>query len=63
MKNFKIIIPIEGVFDTSIYADNVKEALQILLDKQEQLEYYPYGHIKLKLDSVIITENDDKQIS
>ena len=57
MKEYNLIVPVIGTIQLSICAEDVEEALEILLDKQEDLERLPYGHLEMELSKIIVIEN------
>ena len=63
MKEFKFHIPIEGLFTIPIVAEDVKSALNILLEKKEELGIHPLGKIDLKVEDALVIEANPKIIS
>lgn len=63
MKEFKFHIPVEGLLSISICADDVKEALEILLDKKETFEKHPLGTLNLKIEDALAVEANPKIVS
>lgn len=63
MKEFKFHVPVEGLISISIVAENVKEALEILINKKEAFEQHPLGHLNLKLEDALAIEANPKIIS
>lgn len=63
MKEFKFHIPVDGLLTISICAGNVKEALEILLDKKEMYERHPFGNLNLKLEDALAVEANPKIVS
>lgn len=57
MKEYNLIVPVIGTVQLSICAEDAEEALGILLDKQEDLERLPYGHLEMELSKIIVIEN------
>ena len=49
MKEFKFHIPVEGLFTIPIVAEDVKSALEILLEKREEFGIHPLGKLELKV--------------
>lgn len=63
MKEFKFHVPVEGLITISIVAEDVKQALDILIEKQEAFEKHPMGHLNLKLDEALAIEANPKTVS
>lgn len=63
MKEFKFHIPVDGLLSISICADDVKEALEILLDKKETFEKHPFGTLNLKIEDALAIEANPKIVS
>lgn len=63
MKEFKFHIPVEGLFTIPIVAEDVKSAIEILLEKKEQLGIYPLGKLDLKIEDALVIEANPKTIS
>ena len=63
MKEFKFHIPIDGLLSISICADDVKEALEILLNKKEAYEKHPFGTLNLKIEDALAVEANPKIVS
>lgn len=62
MKKFNFVIPVHGVINTEIIANDAEEAVNILMDKKTMFEYHPSGHIEMEIENAIITFNDDNII-
>ena len=63
MKEFKFHVPVDGMLSISICADDVKEALEILLDKKEVYEKHPLGNLNLKFEDALAVEANPKIVS
>lgn len=63
MKEFKFHIPVEGLLTIPIVAENVNEALDILMDKKEVFEKHPMGSLELKLEEALAIEANPKIVS
>lgn len=63
MKEFKFHVPVDGLLSISICADDVKEALEILLDKKEVYEKHPFGTLNLKIEDALAVEANPKIVS
>ena len=63
MKEFKFHIPVDGLLSISICADDVKEALEILLSKKETFEKHPLGTLNLKIEDALAVEANPKIVS
>lgn len=63
MKEFKFHIPVDGLLSISICADDVKEAIEILLDKKETFEKHPLGTLNLKIEDALAVEANPKVVS
>lgn len=60
MNEYKIIIPISGAITINITAESVEEAVDILLERQEVLENYPYGKLNLEIDKIVVIPEEPK---
>ena len=63
MKEFKFHIPVDGLLSISICANDVKEALEILLNKKETFEKHPLGTLNLKIEDALAVEANPKIVS
>ena len=63
MKEFKFHIPVDGLLSISICAEDVKEALEILIDKKEMYEKHPLGNLNLKIEDALAVEANPKIVS
>lgn len=63
MKEFKFHVPVDGMLSISICADDVKEALEILLNKKEAYEKHPFGTLNLKIEDALAVEANPKIVS
>jgi hypothetical protein len=63
MKEFKFHIPVEGLFTIPIVAEDVKSAIEILLEKKEQLGICPLGKLDLKIEDALVIEANPKTVS
>ena len=63
MKEFKFHVPVDGMLSISICADNVEEALEILLNKKEAYEKHPFGTLNLKIEDALAVEANPKIVS
>lgn len=63
MKEYKFIVPIIGSAQLTACADTAEEALEIILEKQEELESLPYGHVDMDFSKVIVIENEINECS
>ena len=63
MKEFKFYVPVDGLLSISICADDVKEALEILLNKKEAYEKHPFGTLNLKIEDALAVEANPKIVS
>ena len=63
MKEFKFHIPVNGLLSISICAEDVKEALEIILDKKETYEKHPLGTLNLKIEDALAVEANPKIVS
>lgn len=60
MQEFKLSIPITGMITVPISADSVEEAIDILLEKQPDLERHPMGKLNLEVDNIIVIPVEPK---
>lgn len=63
MKEFKFHVPVEGLITIPIVANDVKEAVEILIEKQSAFEQHPMGHLNLKIEDALAIEADPKIVS
>ena len=63
MKEFKFHIPVEGLFTIPIVAEDVKSAIDILLEKKEQLGICPLEKLDLKIEDALVIEANPKTIN
>lgn len=63
MKEFKFHVPVEGLLTIAIVAEDVKSALEILIDKKDNFEQHPLGHLNLKLEDALAIEANPKTLS
>lgn len=57
MNEYKLIIPVFGSINLTICAESTEEAIEIVLDKQTELEMIPHGHIEMELSKILVIEN------
>lgn len=60
MEGYKLIIPISGAITLDVVADSLEEAIDILLQKQEELEKHPLCKLNLELDKVVAIPTEPK---
>ena len=58
MHEYKLIVPVFGSINLTICAESTEEALNILLEKQADLEVIPHGHIEMELSKILVIENE-----
>ena len=63
MKEFKFHIPVEGLFTIPIVAEDVKSALEILLEKREEFGIHPLGKLELKVEDALVIEANPKIVN
>lgn len=63
MKEFKFHVPVEGLITIPIVANDVKEAIEILIEKQSAFEQHPMGHLNLKIEDALAIEANPKIVS
>lgn len=63
MKEFKFHVPVEGLITIPIVANDVKEAVEILIEKQSAFEQHPMGHLNLKIEDALAIEANPKIVS
>lgn len=56
-KEYKFRIPVEGIITVSIPANDPEEAINILIEKQEEYTKHPLGKLELLLEDAIVIEN------
>ena len=60
MQEFRLSIPVTGMITVSISADSVEEAVDVLLEKQPDLERHPMGKLNLEVDKIIVIPVEPK---
>lgn len=60
MQEFRLSIPVTGMVSISISAESVEEAIDILLEKQPDLERHPMGKLNLEVDNIIVIPVEPK---
>lgn len=58
MKEFVFHVPVRGIITVKIVSDDAKEAVEIFLDKQEQILQHPAGKLEAIMEDVIIYNED-----
>jgi hypothetical protein len=58
MNEYKLIVPVFGSINLTIYAENTEEAINILVSKQADLQMIPHGHIEMELSKILVIENE-----
>lgn len=53
MQDFRLIVPINGAITLNVVAESIETAIDVLLQKQEEIENHPYGKLNLELDKVL----------
>lgn len=57
LNEYKMIVPVSGSVQLSVCAEDAAEAINILIEKQPDLEALPYGHLEMELSKIIVIEN------
>lgn len=60
MQEFRLSIPVTGMITVPINANSVEEAVDILLEKQPDLERHPMGKLNLEVDNIIVIPIEPK---
>lgn len=63
MQEFRISIPVNGMINLSVCAESLQEAINIVIEKQDELETIPNGSLNLELNSVIVIPIEPKTFS
>lgn len=63
MEGYKLIVPISGAITLDITANSLEEAVDVLLQKQEELEKHPHCKLNLELDKVVAIPIESKILS
>ena len=63
MQEFRISIPVNGMINLSVCAESLQEAINIVIEKQDELETISNGSLNLELNSVIVIPIEPKTFS
>lgn len=63
MQEFRISIPVNGMINISICAESLQEAIDAVIEKQDELENIPNGSLNLELNNVIVIPIEPKTFS
>lgn len=56
MQEFRLSIPVTGMITVPVTAESIEEAVDILLEKQSDLERHPMGKLNLEVDKIIVID-------
>lgn len=60
MQEFRLSIPVTGMITVPVTAESIEEAVDILLEKQSDLERHPMGKLNLEVDKIIVIPVEPK---
>ena len=63
MQEFRISIPVDGMINISICAESLQEAIDAVVEKQDELTTIPNGSLNLDLGNIIIIPIEPKTFS
>lgn len=63
MQEFRISIPVNGMINISVCAESLQEAIDTVIEKQDELETIPNGSLNLELNNVIVIPIEPKTFS
>ena len=63
MQEFRISIPVDGMINISVCAESLQEAVDAVVEKQDELTNIPNGSLNLDLSNIIIIPIEPKTFS
>lgn len=63
MQEFRISIPVDGMINTSVCAESLQEAIDAVIEKQDELTNIPNGSLNLDLSNIIVIPIEPKTFS
>lgn len=60
MQEFRISIPVDGMVNISIYAESLQEAIDAVIEKQDELTTIPNGSLHLDFSNIIVIPIEPK---
>lgn len=63
MQEFRISIPVDGIINISICAESLQEAINAVVEKQDELTTIPNGSLNLDLSNVMVIPIEPKTFS
>lgn len=63
MQEFRISIPVDGIINISICAESLQEAINAVIEKQDELTTIPNGTLNLDLSNIMVIPIEPKTFS
>lgn len=63
MQEFRISIPVDGMINISVCAESLQEAIDAVIEKQDELTNIPNGSLNLNLSNIIVIPIEPKTFS
>lgn len=63
MQEFRISIPVDGIISISVCAESLQEAVDTVIEKQDELTNIPNGSLNLDLSNIIVIPIEPKTFS
>lgn len=63
MQEFRISIPVDGMINISVCAESLQEAIDAVIEKQDELTNIPNGSLNLDLSNIIVIPIEPKTFS
>lgn len=63
MQEFRISIPVDGMINTSVCAESLQEAIDAIIEKQDELTNIPNGSLNFDLSNIIVIPIEPKTFS
>ena len=63
MQEFRISIPVDGIVSISVCAESLQEAVDAVIEKQDELTNIPNGSLNLDLSNIIVIPIEPKTFS
>ena len=63
MQEFRISIPVDGMINISVCAESLQEAIDAVIEKQDELTNIPNGSLNFDLSNIIVIPIEPKTFS
>lgn len=63
MQEFRISIPVDGIINISICAESLQEAINTVIEKQDELTTISNGSLNLDLSNIMVIPIEPKTFS